>query len=148
MKQLVAVSQHFWFLQNVPPVMQYVPKVLTMLWGLFILRVISFTFGGNIMDTDILVNTGIAEEAFLNIETMITANLSDRKSEYMEIAVLFEKSKGEYVEALKELLLKEKETVDALEELFRVMVQMLRDASVSMNEVEEKYTVNRVEGRD
>lgn len=100
------------------------------------------------MDTDILVNTGIAEEAFLNIETMITANLSDRKSEYMEIAVLFEKSKGEYVEALKELLLKEKETVDALEELFRVMVQMLRDASVSMNEVEEKYTVNRVEGRD
>lgn len=97
------------------------------------------------MDVNILVNMGVAEDSFTGIEMAIVTNLMSRKTEYGDIAGLFAKSQGEHVEAMKELILKEQETVGKLAELFSEMVKMLRAASTSLGEVENNYATNRVE---
>lgn len=97
------------------------------------------------MDANIRINMGEAEDAFTGIELAIVTKLMTKQTAYGDILLLFTKSEGEQVEALKEMIVKEQEAVKKLTELYSAVVRMLRDASKSFERTESNYSVSKVE---
>lgn len=97
------------------------------------------------MDINISVQKSTAENTFAEIETEINSKFTDKQNRYSDITSLFSKSKGEQVDAIIQLLQKEQETIGKISELFSEIISMLRAASTSLENVEDKYSVNHVE---
>ena len=97
------------------------------------------------MDSNILVQKNVAENMFVEIETEINTKFTDKQNRYSDIVSLFSKSKGEHVDVVIQLLQKEQETIGQISELFSEIISMLRAASMSLENVEDKYSVNHVE---
>ncbi len=97
------------------------------------------------MDVNILIDAGAADEGFSSIESAITNSLMTKKDEYGDIIGCIEKSEGEHVTVLKELLENEQKLVGTIAELYEEIIKMLRAAAGSFGDVENNYSEERVE---
>lgn len=75
---------------------------------------------------------------------MIVTDLTTKEDKYDHIIGLFEKSQCEHMEAIKELLTEEQNTVVKIMDMFKEMTRMLREASQKVEQVEEHYSDEHV----
>ncbi len=91
------------------------------------------------MDSSILINKGTAEARMAEILAETDSLLADMEAEYGALATSLAKSKGDFIEALKEQLTGEKELVSEACTFFRILLQMMQAAGTDFNTLDNKY---------
>lgn len=97
------------------------------------------------MSANVIYNTDTTENSFSEIEAAINTELIARAKEYDDIIALFAKSQCEHVDAMKNMLTVEKAIVGSATEMLQNLMQMLRNASVDLTEVEKGYSTPSIQ---